>query len=172
MRVTKWISIIVVNVIVWGFADGGKSISSRQVDVMLILMASIIPANLEIRLEKEEESKITFSNKDDIGILPRYNDIMVITIEYENWDIKWVMIDPRSLTYILFLSAFKGLKLNPYDIWTFHLSLVGILHEHVRVKGHITLELKYLVVDALSPYNATLGRPTFNLLGMLLSTFR
>lgn len=63
--------------------------------------------------------------------------------------------------------------------------MVVVSSEHILVKEHITLkitfesekitkmiEVKYLVVDTLSPYNAILGRPILKLLGMILYTLR
>lgn len=62
--------------------------------------------------------------------------------------------------------------------------MVGLLGKQMLVKWHITLEktfnlgvssinieVKYLVVEATSPYNVILGRHTFNLLGVSVPTF-
>lgn len=58
-----------------------------------------------------------------------------------------------------------------------------MLRKHVQVKGHVILEtmfsseastqmveVNYLLVDALSPYNDISGRPAFNLLWEVLHT--
>lgn len=68
-------------------------------------------------------------------------------------------------------------------IITFQGSLFGLSSEHVQENDHITLKItcgsevcvktvkvKYLVMDLLSPYNAILGRPAFNLLRAVMST--
>lgn len=67
-------------------------------------------------------------------------DPMVITLQYSDWDVKWVLIDPKSLASILFCNTFERLRLDPYDVQTFQNALVGLSNDHVQVKGHITLE--------------------------------
>lgn len=72
-----------------------------------------------------------------------------------------MLIDPDISSDILFWSAFQGLHLDPNSIITFQGYLVSLLGKQMLVKGHITLEktfdlgvssitieVKYLVVDA------------------------
>lgn len=110
---------------------------------------------------------------------------MVVTVQYENWVLKRVLIDPDRLINILFHNDFQRLWLDGDNIKAFQGSLVGILGEHVQLKDHITLKtmfgpkasskiikVKYLVVDVLYPYNAILRRPALNLLGTVQSTLQ
>lgn len=94
-----------------------------------------------------------------------------------------MLIDHGSSIDILFWSAFQGLlQLDPNNIEAFKGSTVVLSGEQLQTKGHITLEtifssrvsiktikVKYLVVDATSPYNIILGMTALNLLGMVLS---
>lgn len=65
-------------------------------------MASIVLASLKIGLEKEREYIINFSSEDASGILPYNNDYMVITLQYDDWDVKRVLIDLGSSASVLF----------------------------------------------------------------------
>lgn len=78
---------------------------------------------------REPESRITLFSKDIIAILSHNNDPMIIRVQYDDWDIKPVMIDPRSSTYVLFYSAFQKLQLDLKDIWAFQGSLVDLSGE-------------------------------------------
>lgn len=121
---------------------------------------------------------ILFSNIGVIIVHPQDNDLVVITWQYGNCDIKGFLIDPRSSLDILLWNTFQKLQ---FSMKTFQGSLIGLLYEHVQVKCHITLEttcnigsnpkeieVNYLVVDVLSPYNIIIGRPTINLLGIII----
>lgn len=61
-------------------------------------------------------------------------------------------------------------------------SLTGLSGDQVQIIGHITLEttrgegadakpidVNYLIMDIISPYNIILGRPTINALGATMS---
>lgn len=139
------------------------------------------PIHITTRL-KEKESKITFSNKDAIGILPHNNDPMVLAVQFHELGYEARTNRPWSSTYVLFWSAFKRIKLYPDNIREIQSYMVSHSCEWVQVKGHVTLEIKnFLGVSAktirvkkffrrLSPCNAILGRPTLNLIRVVLST--
>lgn len=69
---------------------------------MQVLTTNIIPDDITETQEINPESKITFSSKDTIGILLHNNDHMGITVQYDVWDIKRVLIDSASSTSVLF----------------------------------------------------------------------
>lgn len=75
------------------------------------------------------------------------------------------------------------IQLNPNTIKAFRGLLLRLSSEHTQVRGHITLEktcnvgsdskeveVNYLIIDALSPYNIILGRPTTNSFRAIIST--
>lgn len=85
------------------------------------------------------------------------------------------MIDTGSTNDVLFWDAFQKLKIYPNDFRVFNGPLIGLSGKHVQVRGHVTLkttcgegantkviDVSYLIVDALSPYNIVLGRPSKN----------
>lgn len=47
-------------------------------------MENILYANITKTFGKERESWTTFSNKDVIGVLLHNNDLMVMTMQYDN----------------------------------------------------------------------------------------
>lgn len=61
------------------------------------------------RFRKAARAEITFSNKDVVDILPHKNDPMVIIVQYNNWDLKRILIDRRSSLDTLFYDAFERL---------------------------------------------------------------
>lgn len=78
-----------------------------------------VPTNITKILERKWEPRITFLNEDVVGVLPYNNDFMVLLVQYDNWDVKHVLIDPGNSTYVLFKSAFQRFRLNPYNIRAF-----------------------------------------------------
>lgn len=90
---------------------------------------------------------------------------------------------PRNLRWYPILVFLLESLAPPNNIFVFYGSLVGLLGDHVKVKGHIVLEttynmgsdskmteVNYLIIDASSTYNIILGRPIINVLGEILST--
>lgn len=69
---------------------------------MQVLTTNIIPDDITETLAINLESKITFSSKDIIGIFLHNNEIMGITVQYDDWDIKRVLIDSGSSKSVLF----------------------------------------------------------------------
>lgn len=73
--------------------------------------------------------------------------------------------------------------MDPHDIGYFRGSLISLTGKQVQVKGFTSLEImlglrasvraievKYLVVDIMSPYNIIFRRPVLNLLGAVHPT--
>lgn len=99
-----------------------------------------------------------------MGTNPRDNDLMLITKQQGNWNIKRVIIDPWSSVDVLFWDEFHKLQLDSNKVKVFRGSLMGLLGEHVQVKDHVTQETTYgeggdanaievicLIVDVISP---------------------
>jgi len=81
------------------------------------------------------------------------------------------------------LTTLKKLGIPEEYLKPFTENLVGFSGEQVNVKGYIKLltifglasllkivNVKYLVVHCQTPYNALLGRPSLNSLGVVVST--
>lgn len=91
-----------VNTIARGFIYGGNSNSFWRKYVRQVLTANIIPHSLSKAMHRGSASRIVFSSRDATSVFPRDNDPMIVMVQYNNWDIKRVLINPRSLAYILF----------------------------------------------------------------------
>lgn len=51
----------------------------------------------------------------------RNNDLMVVMVWYDNWDVKQVLIDPSISADLLFWSAFQRLQLDPTTLGHFNI---------------------------------------------------
>lgn len=144
---------------------------------------NVISSGLPRSSQRKTWDNIFFSEEDAFNIKPHDDDPLVITVQHENGDIKHILIDPGSSANVQFWDAFQKLQLDPNDIKIFSGSLMGLSGKHIQIVVHITLkttcgegadgkeiDVIYLFVDALSPYNIILGWPNINSLGVLVST--
>ena len=76
-------------------------------------------------------------------------------------------MDPESLSEILYFDCFKKMGLKEEDLQVARTPLVGFSSKLVYFKGRISIKVQvggasmltdFLVVDALSPYNAIMER--------------
>lgn len=129
------------------------------------------------------ESKNTFEIEDTNNLLPQNNNHMVIMIQHAKWDVKRVLNDLGSSADILFWSTFQGLEKDPHNIGSFQGFLIDLSGKQVQVNGYFTVktkiwfrgerqdqEVKYIILDATSPYNIILGRLALYLVGEVQST--
>lgn len=75
--------------------------------------------NHDSRDNRALESEITFSKRDTKGIHQYNNDLMVITITYDDWEIKRMSIDQGRYVDILYWDAFERLRLDLDDLKAF-----------------------------------------------------
>ncbi|GAV66292.1 hypothetical protein CFOL_v3_09802 [Cephalotus follicularis] len=96
---------------------------------------------------------------------------------------KRILIDNESSADILYKHAFDQLRIPVDQLNPVKTPLVGFAGEMVHPLGSINLsvvagttprqtqvEMTFLVVDTLSPYNAIIGRPELNLMEAIVST--
>ncbi|GAV57545.1 hypothetical protein CFOL_v3_01082 [Cephalotus follicularis] len=96
---------------------------------------------------------------------------------------KRILIDSGSSTDILYKHAFDQLRIPTDQLKPMKTPLVGFAGEMVHPLGSIDLsvvagtaprqtqvEMRFLVVDTPSPYNAIIGRPRMNLMEAIVST--
>ena len=94
-----------------------------------------------------------------------------------------VLVDQGSSTNVMFWSTFNKLQLSPDQLRPYTSCLYGFAGDQVEVCGHIELRttftngttsrivnIRYLIVNALSAYNILLGRPGLNRIGAIAST--
>ena len=168
-----------LNTIAGGFAGGGETSSTRK-----RYARTVWHVDQKVISESDDNmDAVTFSKKDAAGVLPHENDPMVIKVQIRDWSVKRVLIDPGSSADILYWAAFRGMGLDLAELLPFKGSLVGFSREHVQVLGHLafpttfgstdnarTVRVRYLIINAASPYNIIVGRPSLNALEASLST--
>ena len=102
----------------------------------------------------------------------------------EGYNTRRVLVDNRSLTDVIYMTAFQQMKLDPKRLRPFESPLVSFIGDRVYPKGivslqiitgtypaQVTREVDFLIVDCPSSYNAILGRPTLNRLKAATSTY-
>ena len=93
----------------------------------------------------------------------------------EGFNTRRILVDNRSSTDIIYLSAFQQLKVDPSGLRPFESRLVSFNRDKVYPKGIVTLmvivgtypqqitrQLDFLVVDCPSFYSVIIGRTTLN----------
>ncbi|GAV59797.1 hypothetical protein CFOL_v3_03328, partial [Cephalotus follicularis] len=124
-----------------------------------------------------DEEVITFSEADYEGVRLPHDDPVVVTLLVELFTMKRVLLDSGSSADILYKLAFDQLRIPADQLKPVKTPLVGFTGETIHPLGSINLsvvagtaprqtqvEMTFLVVDTLSPYNAIVGRPELNLL--------
>ena len=108
-----------------------------------------------------------------------HDDALVVTFRIGGYDVRRVMVDQGSAAEIMYPDLYKGLGLKLEDLTTYSSPLVSFEGKMVVPKGQIRLpvqvgadvvEVDFIVIDALSPYTAIMGRPWLHSLGVVSST--
>ena len=105
----------------------------------------------------------------------KQDDLMVITIELENFVVKKVVIDQGSLVDMLYWTTYQKLQLPIEAMVLYDEPIYGFSDERVCThryidlhivfrKGHQTktILVRFLVVEAHTSYNIILRRPSLN----------
>ena len=99
------------------------------------------------------------------------------------YEVKRLFVDQGSSADIMFWDLFQKLGLTDKDLIPHKGNLIGFTGDTISPKGYVKLkvtfagrdgsrsvEVKFLVVECPSAYNAIIGRPTLNALGAVVST--
>lgn len=81
------------------------------------------------------ETQISFSKRDVEGISLHEDNLMVINIQIWKRDVKRVLIDQSSSTYVMYWEDFQGLKLEMDLLRPFKGSLMDFSEKQVQVLG-------------------------------------
>lgn len=170
-----------LNTIVGGFADRGSFRSSRRKYTRNMFATNIIASSFPKGSQGKTWVNITFFKEYALRQNP-HDDPLVFIVQQWKCDIKRILIDLGNSTEVLFWDAFQKLQLNPNNIKMFIGSLTGLLVEQTQIMCHKALKttygegtdareinVYYLIVNAISPYNIILGRPTINTLRAVIS---
>jgi hypothetical protein len=96
-----------------------------------------------------------------------HNDPLVITLRIGNYDVKRVLIDQGSFSEVMYQGLYEKLGLGESDLTNFTSLVFGFLGESVIpggkiplpiLAGLVNLQTEFIVIQALSPSNAIMGR--------------
>ena len=120
-----------------------------------------------------------FSDEDKIRTTQPHDDVLVVTLKIEGYDMKRVLVDQGSAVEIMYPDLYKGLNLKSKDLTAYDSPLVNFEGKTVTPRGQIRLpiqtsskvvEVDFIVVDAYSPCTAIGARPWLHALGSISST--
>ncbi|GAV60060.1 LOW QUALITY PROTEIN: hypothetical protein CFOL_v3_03591, partial [Cephalotus follicularis] len=154
----------------------GDDLNARKAYGRQSLAVQQVPHSKRLRTGGDEEV-ISFSEADYEGVRLPHDDPVVVTLLVELFTMKRILLDSGSSADILYKHAFDQLRIPTDQLKPVKTPLVGFTGETIHPLGSINLsvvagtaprqtqvEMTFLVVDTLSPYNAIIGRPGLNLL--------
>ena len=103
----------------------------------------------------------------------------MVTVRIGGYDVKRVLVDQGNAVKVMYLDLYKGLGLRPEDLTTYNSPLISFEGKTVIPKGQIRLpiqtgsevvEVKFIMVDAYSPYTTIMARPWLHALEAVSST--
>ena len=131
-----------------------------------------------------DEQAITFTDEDASRIHHPHDDAIVITLLIADYSTRRVLVDNGSSVDVLYYLAFQQMNLGRDQLRLVYSPLVGFGGMKVQPVGTITLPMvvgahpqqvtrnvKFLVVDCSSSYNAIIGRPTLKSWKAVTSTY-
>lgn len=111
------------------------------------------------------------------------NEPIVISTVIKDFEVRRIFIDQGSLADIMFWNLFEKLGFKDRAMQQYKGNLVGFTGNTIKPKGYVkfdvgfgkgthikVIQVKFLVVDCPTAYNAINGRPTLNALGAVVST--
>ncbi|GFS37266.1 hypothetical protein Acr_00g0051020 [Actinidia rufa] len=127
---------------------------------------------------------ITFNNDDLRGLHLPHDNAFVVSVVIANFNVQRILVDNESSADILFISAFKRMKIGLDKLHPFHTPMVSFRGNMTHPLGwikllvtlgtephQITVWQDFIVVDCPSPYNAILGRSTLGGTRAITSTY-
>ncbi|GAB2268979.1 hypothetical protein Dimus_038749 [Dionaea muscipula] len=164
-----------IDVIHGGNSSGGDSNWSRKRYARGEHVDSVASTSQEI--VEQPDVSLVFIKEDEAEVKYPHHDVILVTALIKHVQVQRILIDSGSSADILYYDAYKRL-MNARSMRVDQLApvltpLSGFTGHSIRAKGEIilpltvgdtdvrtTLDVKWLVVDAPSAYNAILGRPT------------
>ena len=147
---------------------------------MSVAYLSFEDTNHEPKRARVERSLVMgFSDEDKIGIIQPHDDALVITLRIGGYNVKRVMVDQGSAAEIMYPDLYKVLSLRAENPTPYSSPLVSFEGNVIIPMGQIrlpvqtgseTVEVDFIIVDALSPYTAIVARPWLHTLGVVSST--
>ncbi|XP_075663054.1 uncharacterized protein LOC142632557 [Castanea sativa] len=127
---------------------------------------------------------IGFSKEDAWRLHHSHDDVLVVTIQAEDYNMHRVLVDNGNSVDILYYPAFQHMGIDRERLVPTNAPLVGFGGTRVFPLGVVTLavtigdypqqitkNVAFLVVDCSSAYNTIIGRPTLNSWKVVTSTY-
>ncbi|XP_072054212.1 uncharacterized protein [Arachis hypogaea] len=170
----------VINYISGGFAGGGLTNTARKKSYRTMMtMEGSHQNSIVLTLA----AHISFNTDNFKSQTPNLDDPVVISVHMGELTVKKVLLDPGSSADVQFYSTFKKMQLSDKALQPSGGELAGFSGDRVPISGYVwlrttlgefpnfkTLDIQFLVVDCVSPYNIILGRPFLNSFGAIVST--
>jgi hypothetical protein len=122
---------------------------------------------------------ISLSDSDLHDVQLPHNDPLVITLRIGNYDVKRVLVDQGSFAEVMYQELYEKLGLGKFDLAEFGSPVFGFSGESIIplgkttlpvLIGPINLQTKFIVIQAPSPYNASMGRSWLHRMRAIPST--
>ncbi|KAJ0963351.1 hypothetical protein J5N97_028473 [Dioscorea zingiberensis] len=158
--------------------EGVTSSSRKQYAQMIGSVQEVLPQE-----RKRPSSPITFIDEDLHGVVQPHDDTLVVTVKVGIFMMSRVLIYTGRSVDIIFWDAFERMKIGAENLKPMKSPLMGINGSPLQPEEVITLLLtlgtprtvtamiNFLVVRCRSSYNAIIGRPSLNTLGVVPSTY-
>ena len=77
------------------------------------------------RARMEIRPTLSFLDEDKVGIIQPHDDVLVVTLGIEGYDVKRVLVDQGSGVEIMYPDLYKGLNLKLEDLTAYGSPLLG-----------------------------------------------
>ena len=91
--------------------------------------------------QRRTDQDMSFNKADAKGVKQPHNDLLVIMLNIEGFNTKRILVDNGSSANIIYLSAFRQLKLDPKRLHPFDSPLINFSGDRVYPKGIVTLTI-------------------------------
>ena len=92
-----------------------------------------------VKMPRNDEPDIVFSKRDGCGIRQPYDDPLLIILRVEEFNIQWVLIHNGSSADIIYIPAFRQMKLGKRRIRPFTSPMVSFTGDRVVPRVIVTL---------------------------------
>ena len=123
---------------------------------------------------------ITFSLVDPNRVLQPYQDVLILTLGISDFYVRQILVDPGNSVDLLQMSTFKQMGFLPSALENLGWILSGFNGASTTPLGYVmllvkarsvTLNVQFLVVEGLSPFNTIMGRTWLHGMKVILSTY-
>lgn len=141
---------------------------------------SSIRLGLTSRSMRPIDETITFPSVDSHQIVQPHRDALILTLRVSDFDVRWILVDLRSSTDLLQAFVIKQMGFFPSNLENPRRILSRFNEASTTSLGDImlpiqanpvTLNMKFSVVEDLSPFNDILGHTWLDNMKVIPSTY-